>query len=131
MDMGRRAYKPVYGVSLTPAFRSVNCGRGIFATDETMIGGYAALVQNETLIAQYMVKKANRTAGVCFSCMSEMQCVAMERLVDIAVAWGPTYGLQTEKVYIKGAPIFDWSESSHLGVEVDGKVFPWLRRLPS
>lgn len=108
--------------------KMINCGRGIFATDETMIGGYAALVQNETLIAQYMVKKANRTDGVCFSCMSEMQCTAMERLVDIAVAWGPTYGLQTEKVYVKGPPIFDWSESAHLDVEVDGKVFPWLRR---
>lgn len=88
-----------WGCAVGTDRKMVNCGRGIFATDETRISGYDAMVQNETLIGQYMLKRANLTAGACFACMSVMQCVEMERLVDIAVSWGPAFGLETIKSY--------------------------------
>lgn len=107
----------------------VNCGRGIFATDETDIGGYGAMVQNETLIGKYMLRRANLTVGTCFACMSLMQCVAMERLVDLAVSWGPAYGLETYKDYAQSPPIFDWSETVYVDVSTDGEEFTWLKSL--
>lgn len=53
---------------------SLNCGTGLFTTDEHWEGNYGLAVQNETIIASYLLEKVRNNTHLCVECATSSQC---------------------------------------------------------